>query len=243
MLAVTRTTPLVGFHTLDLGMKRGDKMRMQEARTAKFIAGTEDHWAHRTLDVFVAGVALLFFAPLMLLVGVLVKLDSPGPVLFRHKRIGKDGRQFYCVKFRSMASDSDERLRRLLDSDAEAREEWEATHKLKNDPRITRLGAFLRKSSLDELPQLWNILANQMALVGPRPIVSSEVVHYGDHFAEYCAVKPGLTGLWQVSGRNDTSYAERVALDVRYVRDRSVFFDLRILAATMPAVLLRRGSY
>jgi exopolysaccharide production protein ExoY len=218
-------------------------MRMQEARLANCIVPSEEHWAHRAMDVFVSGVALMFFAPLMLLVGVLVKLDSPGPVLFRHKRIGKDGRPFYCMKFRSMASDADERLRRLLEADPAAREEWEQTHKLKNDPRITRLGAFLRKSSLDELPQLWNILANQMALVGPRPIVASEVIHYGDHFAEYCAVKPGLTGLWQVSGRNDTSYAERVALDVRYVHGRSIMFDLRILLATMPAVLLRRGSY
>lgn len=199
--------------------------------------------AHRAVDFSIALVVIVFFAPLMWLIAILIKVDSEGPILFRHKRIGKDGRPFYCLKFRTMAHDAEERLRALLDTDEAAWQEWTETHKLKNDPRITRLGAFLRKSSLDELPQLWNILVGDMALVGPRPIVDSEIPYYAEHFGSYCAVKPGVTGLWQVSGRNDTSYAERVALDVSYIRNRSLMFDLRILIATIPAVLLRRGSY
>ena len=225
-------------------MKRGDDgMRVQEAIIAGHAPEAQTQWAHRVLDISVALLAIVFFAPLILLIGVLIKLDSPGPILFRHKRVGQDGKFFYCLKLRSMAQDSEERLLLLLAKDPTAVREWQETHKLKHDPRITKLGSFLRRSSLDELPQLWNILVGDMALVGPRPIVASEIGHYAEHFASYCAVRPGITGLWQVSGRNDTSYAERVALDMRYVRERSFVFDLKILIATIPAVILRRGSY
>lgn len=179
----------------------------------------------------------------MLLVAVAVYVQDGGPILFAHRRIGCNGRAFYCLKFRSMAVDAERRLADLLASDPAARAEWALDHKLRRDPRVTRLGAFLRKSSLDELPQLLNVLRGDMSLVGPRPIVEAEVAKYGHRFRDYCAVKPGITGLWQISGRNDTSYRTRVALDSLYARRRNVGLDAYILACTLPAVLTKRGSY
>jgi exopolysaccharide production protein ExoY len=170
-------------------------------------------------------------------------VQDGGPVVFAHRRIGRDGRHFRCLKFRSMAVDAEERLAELLARDPQARDEWERDHKLRNDPRVTKLGAFLRKSSLDELPQLVNVLKGEMSLVGPRPIVDAEAPKYGRRFRHYCAVKPGITGLWQVSGRNDTSYRARVAMDCVYAARRNALLDARIMLATIPAVLLSRGSY
>jgi len=188
-------------------------------------------------------VALIFLAPVMIGVGLAIFTQDGGPVLFAHRRIGRNGRYFHCLKFRSMAIDAERRLADLLANDPAAREEWARDHKLRNDPRVTRLGAFLRKTSLDELPQLFNVLRGEMSLVGPRPIVDAEIAKYGRRFSRYCAVKPGITGLWQVSGRNDVDYRRRVALDCVYARRRSVVMDGMIIAATVPAVLLRRGSY
>jgi lipopolysaccharide/colanic/teichoic acid biosynthesis glycosyltransferase len=195
------------------------------------------------MNVAVALCALVFLLPIMLLVAVAVYAQDGGPILFAHRRIGLNGRTFYCLKFRSMAVDAEERLAAVLASDPAARAEWERDHKLRKDPRVTRLGAFLRKTSLDELPQLFNVLRGEMSLVGPRPIVEAEVAKYGRRFRAYCAVKPGITGLWQVSGRNDTSYRTRVALDCVYAKRRSFGLDAYIIAATVPAVLLRKGSY
>lgn len=197
----------------------------------------------RAVDFILAVGALVFFAPLFALVAVLVKLEDGGPVMFAQERIGRGGKTFRCLKFRTMAVDAEAQLRDLLARDPAARREWELDHKLRNDPRITRVGAFLRASSLDELPQLWNIIVGDMSVVGPRPIVKAEAARYGRHFKRYCAVRPGLTGLWQVSGRNDVSYRERVVMDVAYVRGRCLWLDLKIIARTVPAVLLRRGSY
>ncbi len=194
-------------------------------------------------DFFLAAVLLVFFAPIMLGVAALVYLQDGGPVFFAHRRIGYQGQTFPCMKFRSMAVDSQARLERLLEQSADARAEWAKDHKLKNDPRITPLGAFLRKSSLDELPQLFNVLRGEMRFVGPRPIVQAEAPRYGRHFADYCSVRPGITGLWQVSGRNNLSYRRRVAIDTVYARSRTSALDLKILAMTLPAVLLKRGSY
>jgi len=199
-----------------------------------------------SLDLFdwtLAAALLVFFAPIMLVVAALVYLQDGGPVFFAHRRIGRGGQTFPCLKFRSMAVDAEARLSRLLEASAEARAEWARDHKLKNDPRITPLGAFLRRSSLDELPQLFNVLRGEMRFVGPRPIVQAEVARYGRRFRDYCSVKPGITGLWQVSGRNDTSYRRRVAIDSVYARARTPKLDLQILAMTVPAVLLKRGSY
>ncbi|HEY8572381.1 sugar transferase [Phenylobacterium sp.] len=195
------------------------------------------------MNLMVAVVALIVLAPVMLWVALAIYLQDGGPIVFAHRRLGKDGRYFHCLKFRSMAVDAEQRLADLLASDPTARAEWEKDHKLRNDPRVTKLGAFLRKTSLDELPQLFNVLKGEMSLVGPRPIVEAEIAKYGRRFKHYCAVKPGITGLWQVSGRNDTTYRARVAMDCIYAKRRNLFMDAGIVAATVPAVLLRRGSY
>lgn len=202
-----------------------------------------DHVLTAAMNFVVALIALVFLAPVMIAVGLMVFAQDGGPVLFAHRRIGRNGRYFYCLKFRSMAVDAEQRLAQLLASDPAARAEWERDHKLRDDPRVTRLGSFLRKSSLDELPQLINVLRGEMSLVGPRPIVDAEIPKYGRRFESYCAVKPGITGLWQVSGRNDTSYRARVAMDCIYARQRNVLMDGMIIAATVPAVLMRKGSY
>lgn len=197
----------------------------------------------RVLDIVLSLAALIVFAPLLVLVGLAVKLTSKGPAVFRHRRIGRDGKEFYCFKFRTMVCDADKRLAELLRDSPAARAEWERDHKLRNDPRITPIGGFLRKASLDELPQIFNVLFGTMSWVGPRPIVAGEVIRYGHRFTAYCKVRPGITGLWQISGRNDTSYRRRVAMDVLYVRTRSPMLYSKIIFGTIPAVLRQSGSY
>jgi exopolysaccharide production protein ExoY len=197
----------------------------------------------RITDILVAGTAIAFILPLLILIAAAVWLQDGGSPIYAQERIGLGGRVFRCYKFRSMVVDARIRLERLLAESAEARDEWERDHKLRNDPRITPIGTFLRKSSLDELPQLFNVLAGTMSLVGPRPIVAAEVARYGHRILHYYAVRPGITGLWQISGRNDVSYRRRVALDCLYVKNRSLLMDLRILTATVPAVMIGRGSY
>ena len=192
-------------------------------------------------DLTAAGLLVVLFAPLLFGLAMLVRADG-GAAFYRHRRIGAGGRVFDCIKFRSMVPDSDEVLRQLLASDPEAAAEWAATQKLRQDPRITRIGRFLRRSSLDELPQLFNVLSGEMSLVGPRPIVTAEIPRYAHDIEYYYAAKPGLTGLWQVSGRNDTSYDRRVRLDVWYVRNWTLWHDIAILFKTVPAVFLRRGA-
>ena len=164
-------------------------------------------------------------------------------VLFAHRRVGYRGRHFLCLKFRSMAMDAEAHLSQLLARDAVARAEWARDFKLRNDPRVTKLGLFLRRTSLDELPQLFNVLRGEMSIVGPRPIVDNEVSRYGHRFHHYCSVKPGITGMWQVSGRNDVAYRSRVAMDVLFARSKSPLLYIWIVVATVPAVLMRRGSY
>ena len=171
----------------------------------------------RVFDVVMTLVGGLLISPILLWVALWVYRDSPGPVIYKHRRVGRDGKEFDCYKFRSMCVDSAERLQKLLDTDPEARKEWETTFKLKHDPRITKSGAFLRKTSLDELPQLLNVLKGEMSLVGPRPIIQKEVPKYGEYIREYYMVRPGITGMWQVSGRSDIDYPERVQMDSWYV--------------------------
>jgi len=196
----------------------------------------------RSLDIVLSLGAIVVFAPLILLISLLIKIQDGGPVLFNQERIGRGGRRFRCWKFRSMVQDAEERLAAVLRMNPALRAEWELTHKLKGDPRITRLGSFLRQSSLDELPQLFNILAGDMSVVGPRPIVEAEIEKYGRWFRYYTAVTPGLTGLWQVAGRSDVSYRRRVAMDRLYTRLNSLQSYLVIVLATVPAVLARRGA-
>ncbi len=196
----------------------------------------------RTIDVACSLLTLLILLPLMLLIAAVMKLTSPGPVLFAHRRLGKDGRAFHCLKFRSMVTNSAEVLAQHLAENEVARAEWACDHKLRNDPRITRLGNFLRRTSLDELPQLINVLAGEMSLVGPRPIVTDEVAKYGRYISYYNSVTPGITGLWQISGRNDISYRRRVAIDTSYARNRCTQMDIAIILRTLPAVLQARGA-
>ncbi len=197
----------------------------------------------RLADIVISLAAILFLLPGLLAIAVLVKIQDGGPILFAQSRIGKDMRMFKCLKFRSMRTNAGELLAELLERDPVARAEWDADHKLRNDPRITALGGFMRKTSLDELPQLFNVLWGDMSLVGPRPIVEAEVVKYGRSMRHYCRQVPGITGLWQVMGRNDVSYNRRVALDRLFTRKLSVKLYAGILCLTIPAVLLRRGSY
>ncbi|MEM6436022.1 MAG: undecaprenyl-phosphate galactose phosphotransferase WbaP [Cyanobacteria bacterium P01_D01_bin.115] len=185
----------------------------------------------------------LFALPLFLLIMVAVKLDSPGPIFYGQHRLGRGARPFKAWKFRSMVTNADEVLQHHLIENHLYREEWEKERKLKSDPRITRIGRLLRRTSLDELPQLWNVLRGEMSLVGPRPIVDAEVAHYADKFELYKRVPPGITGLWQVSGRNDVTYSERVNLDAYYVRNWSVWLDIYILLRTIWVVLIGDGAY
>ncbi len=201
------------------------------------------HLAKRISDFTLAVLSAPISVPLIAAIAAWIKLDSPGPVFFRQQRIGRGGRKFDAWKFRTMAINAADVLEQELSRNPSLRLEWEQTQKLKNDPRVTRAGKFLRKSSLDELPQLWNVLKGEMSLIGPRPIVQSEIARYGSHFAAYARVPGGITGLWQVSGRNDTSYEERVALDAYYVRNWSVWLDLYILFRTVGTVLFRKGAY
>jgi len=199
--------------------------------------------AKRALDIVGAGLGLVVLAPFFLIVAMMVRADG-GPAFFAHQRVGRGGKLFGCLKFRSMVIDSQARLEDLLANDPAARAEWDATRKLKNDPRITRIGRFLRSTSLDELPQLINVLRGEMSLVGPRPVQEAEIDrYYGASAAHYMAVRPGITGLWQVSGRSETSYESRVALDVAYVSRPSLLADIAILLRTPVAVLSRRGAH
>ena len=187
--------------------------------------------------------ALIVLSPLLLMVAALVYAREPGPVFFAHERIGKHGRRFRCLKFRTMMTNGDAILAQHLAGNSAAAAEWNETRKLQDDPRVSSLGNSLRRSSIDELPQLLNILAGEMSVVGPRPIVEAEAEYYGDAIHDYMSVRPGLTGLWQVSGRSDVGYGERVALDTAYVNNRTILGDLAIIMRTVKVVAFREGSY
>jgi Undecaprenyl-phosphate galactose phosphotransferase WbaP len=205
-----------------------------------------DPWARRLkrgLDVAGAVVGGLLISPLLISIALLVKLDSPGPILYRHRRLGAADRQFFCWKFRTMHKDSEQLLDMYLRENTELKSMWEQNRKLRNDPRVTRVGRFLRRTSLDELPQLWNVISGEMSLTGPRPIVDAEISMYGKDYELYRRTRPGMSGLWQVSGRSDTDYVERVAMDSYYVRNWSVWLDFIILVRTARIVLRGRGAY
>jgi exopolysaccharide production protein ExoY len=191
----------------------------------------------RAFDIFVASVALVFLAPVFLTVFALIKLTDGGPIFYRHIRVGRQGERFACLKFRTMATDSEERLAHILLTDPIAAAEWEQGQKLRRDPRITKLGSFLRKSSIDELPQIWNVLRGDMSIVGPRPVTRAELNRYGKDRRYYLLVRPGITGLWQVSGRSSTGYEKRIRYDREYLEDWSWLGEFWILLMTIPAVL------
>jgi undecaprenyl-phosphate galactose phosphotransferase len=197
---------------------------------------------HRLADLSFALILLFVFSPLIIFTLIVLGL-SGGPIFFRQKRLGLNGRQFFVYKFRTMVPNAGEILKQLLETDAQKRAEWERDAKLKNDPRVTPIGRFLRKTSLDELPQLFNILIGDMSLVGPRPIEPAEISKYGRYARHYFAQRPGLTGLWQVSGRNDCSYQRRIALDAYYARNRGISLDFSIILKTIRVVTTGRGAY
>lgn len=198
----------------------------------------------RAFDILFSLFALLLTGPFLLLLGVLVTLTSSGHAIYGHRRVGRGGKAFRCYKFRTMYLDADKRLELLLASDPLLKEEWDKNHKLKNDPRVTPLGKFLRKTSLDEFPQFWNVLKGDLSIVGPRPVVYQELTKfYGEQASHVLSVRPGLTGPWQISGRSNVSYAERVRMDVDYVNNRNFLLDLTIIIKTIPAMLSSRGAY
>ncbi|CUI16563.1 exopolysaccharide biosynthesis protein [Candidatus Protochlamydia naegleriophila] len=199
----------------------------------------------RAFDIFFSLTCLILGSPFFLLIALFVLLTSPGKIVYSHERIGRGGKPFLCYKFRTMYKDADQRLKDILNANPEWRKEWERSYKLKKDPRITPFGSFLRKTSLDELPQFWNVLKGDLSVVGPRPVVKAEVEKYlGVKAYKILSIRPGLTGPWQVSGRSDiTCYQTRVQLDEYYVDHHSILLDLKLIAKTIPAMLFSKGAY
>ena len=191
----------------------------------------------RVIDVVLALSGIVLLSPLLIICFVAIVVTSPGPAVFRHRRVGFKGKDFDCLKFRTMVTDAPVRLRQLLDTDCAAAAEWIANCKLRNDPRVTAIGSILRRSSLDELPQLFNVLKGEMSIVGPRPVTEEELVRYCGTMDAYLACRPGITGLWQVSGRSTTTYNRRVAYDTFYAQNWSMILDAKIMIVTLPSVL------
>ena len=207
------------------------------------LASPLNRWIKYSFDFICTLIGTVITSPLLLLIAAGIYFDSPGPVIFKHIRIGKNGKAFGCYKFRTMCMDADKKLAELLENDAEAKKEWEQDFKLKNDPRVTKIGKFLRKTSLDELPQIFNVLKGEMSLVGPRPVVEAELEKYGEYLDDYLLVRPGITGMWQVNGRSDTTYEERVHMDSWYVRNWSIWIDIMLLWRTVKSVVKCEGAY
>jgi exopolysaccharide production protein ExoY len=197
----------------------------------------------RVIDIVLALSGIVLLAPLLIICYVLTVITSPGPAVFRHRRVGFNGKHFDCLKFRTMVTDAPERLQRLLESDPAAAAEWTKNRKLRHDPRVTPIGDILRKSSLDELPQLFNVLRGDMSIVGPRPVTDEELERYKSSIGAYLACRPGITGLWQVSGRSSTTYEQRVAYDTFYASNWSVALDAKILVVTIPSLLTTDSAF
>ena len=215
-----------------LGIDTSNKFKLTWNRSVK-----------RVMDLSVTTIGGIIISPFLLFIALLVKLSSPGPVFYKQKRLGRNGKYFYAYKFRSMVNNAEEKLNKLLESDPVLKKEWDETHKLVNDPRVTSFGRFLRRTSFDEFPQLINILKGEMSLVGPRPITDSEVSKYGDDYSRVFSINPGLTGMWQVSGRSDAKYIDRISYDIYYLQSWSVWLDLWIIFKTFGVVILGRGAY
>ena len=196
-------------------------------------------------DLFISTIILIIGLPIFLIIALLIKFSSRGPIFFLQERIGKNKKTFYCIKFRTMHPEAEDILENLITNNEKLRKEFEETHKLKNDPRITNIGKFLRKTSLDEIPQFLNVIKMEMSIIGPRPIVKNEIQKYGESYNKVISLKPGITGLWQVSGRNNLSYKRRVILDCLYVDNISPLLDLRIIIRTFGVIFFPndRGAY
>ena len=212
-------------------------------KTKNQLARRRNRVIKRVFDLLFTICGGLCILPFLLVIAVMVAVDNKGNVIFAHRRIGRDGKEFKCYKFQTMIPNAQEALEKYLAENPEARKEWEESFKLTDDPRVTKLGSILRKTSLDEMPQLWNVIKGDMSLVGPRPIVAKEIERYGEYFREYAMVPPGITGMWQASGRSDTTYEERVEMDTWYVRNWSVWIDLMYLFKTVKIVFTGKGAY
>lgn len=198
----------------------------------------------RVFDIIFSSFFIVFSLPILIVIALMIKLSSKGPIFFSHERIGLNGKVFHCLKFRTMVKDGEKVLQELLNKDPKLKQEWLSSYKIKNDPRITKIGHFLRKTSLDEIPQFINVLKGDMSVVGPRPMVKTEIEQHIKHQAPLIlSVRPGITGLWQVNGRNDVDYRARISLDIEYIKLQSLLLDIKIIAKTFIKMLTRDGAY
>jgi lipopolysaccharide/colanic/teichoic acid biosynthesis glycosyltransferase len=227
-------------HTL---AKRGQKGKTPKVKPrGQAFQGLNGEFAKRLFDIVFSLSVLILFFPIYIILALLIAISSEGPIFYVQERVGKNYRRFKCIKFRTMVTNADEILAQMMATSPELRQEFTTTFKLKKDPRITKIGHFLRITSLDEFPQFWNVLKGDMSVVGPRPLVTDELVKYGIHIDEVLTIRPGITGLWQVSGRNDIPYPRRVQIDLHYVNFRNFWLDLRIILKTINVVLMPKNN-
>ncbi|BAY60730.1 undecaprenyl-phosphate galactose phosphotransferase [Calothrix brevissima NIES-22] len=222
--------------------------RGQQKKTARLkpkglsFQGLNGEFAKRLFDIVFSLFVLIVFFPVYLILALLIALSSEGPIFYVQERVGKNYKPFNCIKFRTMVSNADEMLVQMMETSPQMRQEFESSFKLKQDPRITKIGKFLRITSLDEFPQFWNVLKGDMSVVGPRPLVAEELPKYGCHIDRVLTTRPGITGLWQVSGRNDIPYPRRVQIDLHYVKFRTFWLDLWIILKTIDVVIIPKNN-
>lgn len=224
-------------------VKRGQKTKTPKIKPKGLsLQGINGEFAKRLFDIVFSLLVLILFSPVYLILALLIALSSQGPIFYVQERIGQNYKPFNCIKFRTMVSNADEMLVQMMETSPQLRQEFESSFKLKKDPRITKIGRFLRITSLDEFPQFWNVLKGDMSVVGPRPLVAEELPKYGNHIDQVLTIKPGITGLWQVSGRNDIPYPRRVQIDLHYVKSRTFWLDLWIILKTIDVVVLPKNN-
>lgn len=224
-------------------VKRGQKTKTPKIKPKGLsLQGINGEFAKRLFDIVFSLLVLILFSPVYLILALLIALSSQGPIFYVQERIGQNYKPFNCIKFRTMVSNADEMLVQMMETSPQLRQEFESSFKLKKDPRITKIGRFLRITSLDEFPQFWNVLKGDMSVVGPRPLVAEELPKYGNHIDQVLTIKPGITGLWQVSGRNDIPYPRRVQIDLHYVKSRTFWLDLWIILKTIDVVVMPKNN-
>lgn len=240
---MTAQSQLISVKVLRGAIKRSvDPFVSQKKYKSIALAAKDGEFLKRLFDIIFSGTVLIICSPLYVLIAIVIKLSSPGPVFYVQERIGKNYRSFRCIKFRTMVKNADAMMERLMLEYPELRREYEENFKLKNDPRVTSIGKFLRYTSLDEFPQFWNVLKGDMSVVGPRPLVPEELYKYGRHMAKILTIRPGITGLWQVSGRNDIPYERRVNMDVYYVNFRNWLLDLWVIIKTIGVMVFPKNN-
>ncbi|BCL37438.1 sugar transferase [Nostoc sp. MS1] len=224
-------------------VKRGQKTKTPKIKPKGLsLQGINGEFAKRLFDIVFSLLVLILFSPVYLILALLIALSSEGPIFYVQERIGQNYKPFNCIKFRTMVTNADEILVQMMETSPQLRQEFESSFKLKKDPRITKIGRFLRITSLDEFPQFWNVLKGDMSVVGPRPLVAEELPKYGHHIEQVLTIKPGITGLWQVSGRNDIPYPRRVQIDLHYVKSRTLWLDLWIILKTIDVVIMPKNN-